>query len=159
MRRLAVAFWLVLPLYIHADYAEPMPAPELAAFLGPVPSGAITWTKYLGSKGVYNFSVYYGTANEPLSGELGFFLGGWRPMLEPARGSKIVKGKLGIFPVRWHRKTQDDGVTQSALIRLDKHWRVKIWIRAHRRQDMDKLLSIIARLPTFTKKPNTVPQQ
>jgi hypothetical protein len=150
MRGLLVALVLVLPFTADAqDYAKPMPAKELAEFLGPVSREAISWTKLVGP----DFDVYHGQANPPLSGVVSFYLGG-HPSFKLETGSTIVEGMLGIFPVRWHRVVTEDGsVKQRALIRLDDYWQVDIWVHAKRQKDLDKLLTVISRLPTFTQKP------
>ena len=150
MRSLVAAFLLVLPLYMRAEEPKPMPAKELAAFLGPVPANALTWTKYLGP----DFEVFYGHANPPVSGDVGFYLGGFPKTRKPEPDSKTIEGKLGIFPVTWHRTAAKDGsISQNALIRLDDSSHVDIWLQAKSQQDVDQILTIISRLPTFTKKP------
>jgi hypothetical protein len=132
-----------------------MPARELAAFLGPVPHGAISWTKQRGP----DFDVYYGHANPPLSGGVGFYLGGW-PDFHPDAGSTLVPGRLGIYPVQWHRKVAADGsITQKALIRMDDYWRADVWASAKRQEDLDHVLAIVAKLPTFTMKPQPLGPQ
>jgi hypothetical protein len=133
----------------------PMPKKELSQFLGSVSPKAIEWTKTAGP----DFDVYRGLARPPLSGEVGFYLGGW-PDFKPDAGSTLVRGRLGIFPVQWHRKVATDGsVSQKALIRLDDYWQIDIWVSAKRQADLDRLLAIVAQLPTFTKKPKPVGTQ
>lgn len=149
MRGLLVALVLVLPFIARAQDAKPMPAKELAEFLGPVSPEAISWTKYVGP----DFDVYQGQANPPLAGVVNFYLGG-HPSFKPELGSTTVAGTLGIFPVQWHRVITEDGsLKQRALIRLDDYWQVDIWVRAKRQKDLDELLTAISRLPTFTQKP------
>ena len=132
--------------------ARPIPQKELGEFLGPVSSKALAWKKYVG----VDFNVYYGRAQPPLSGDVSFYLGGW-PNFKPLPKSTLVKGKLGIFPVQWHRVTAKDGsVTQNALIPLDDYWKVDISIHAKSQKAVDQLLGTISQLPTFTKKPNPV---
>ena len=132
-----------------------MSAKELAEFLGAASAKALTWKKYLGP----DFDVYYGHANPPLSGAVSFYLGGW-PDFKPEPNSIPVEGKLGIFPAQWHQATSKDGsVTQNALIPLDHYWKVEISVRAKTKADMDKLLSIISKLPTSTKTPKPVTTQ
>lgn len=132
-----------------------MPAKELSEFLGPASGGAISWTKYLGP----DFDVYYGHANPPLSGDIGFYLGGW-PSFKAEPDSTMIEGKLGIFPLRWHRAVAKDGsIRQNALVRLDDYWQVDIWVSAKRQADLDRVLQTVARLPTFTKKPKPVGTQ
>jgi hypothetical protein len=149
MRILLGALALVFPVAVLAQEGKPMRAKELAEFLGPVSPKAISWKKLSGP----DFDVYYGHAKLPLSGDVSFYLGG-APDFTPSSGSTIVKGKLGIFPVAWHRIVAKNGsVTQSALIPLDDYWKVNISVQAKRQQDVDGLLAVIAQLPTFTKKP------
>jgi hypothetical protein len=163
MRALVAAFVLAVPLPAYPrdafsevlPEAKPMPAKELAEFLGPVPVKALTWKKYLGP----DFDVYYGHANPPLSGDVSFYLGGW-PDFRPEPGSTLVAGKLGTYPVQWHRATVKDGsVTQNALIPLDDYWKVDISVHAKSQKDIDQLLAIVSQLPTFTKKPKPVGTQ
>jgi len=134
------------------DEAKPMADQKLAEFLGSVPPPAITWRKYIGP----DFDVYYGHANPPLSGDISFYLGccsGFTP--EPQ--SSIVEGKLGRFPVRWHRRiTDDDSVTQNALVEIDHH-EVDIAISARRQQEVDQLVAVVGRLAIFNKVPKTSP--
>jgi hypothetical protein len=134
---------------------KPMPAKELSEFLGPAPPKAITWTKVRGP----DFDVYHGHPNSPLEGDIGFYLGGW-PSFEADPASKVVEGKLGIFPVQWHRITASDGsVRQEAVIPLDDYWKVDIWVSAKQQSDVDRILEVVAQLPTFTKKPKPINTQ
>ena len=138
-------------------YAQPAPIPEkeLSQFLGSVSPKTIEWTKTAGP----DFDVYYGRARPPLTGEVGFYLGG-HPDFQPDAGSAKVRGQLGIYPVDWHRRIAADGsVSQKALIRLDDYWQVDIWASAKLQADLDRLLAIVAQLPTFTKKPHPVGTQ
>jgi hypothetical protein len=131
---------------------EPLSAKELPEFLGPVSADAISWTKYLGP----DFIVYYGHARPPISADVAFYLGG-ATRLEPVPNSETVESTLGIYPVQWRRVVAKDGsVEQTALIRLDDWWKVNIGVKAKSQRDMDQLVAIIARLPTFTTKPKPV---
>lgn len=132
---------------------KPFPAEELSEFLGPVSPDLIHWSRV----GGIDFVVYHGVAQSPRSGRLGFYLGGW-PDFKPAPGSTIVKGRLGIFPLKWYRKVGADGtITQTALIKLDYYWKAHVWITAARQSDVDQLVAILSQLPTFTKKPKPIP--
>ena len=155
MRSFAVAFLLLLPFALHAQQAKPIRAKELKEFLGPVSPTAISWTKYSGP----DFDVYNGHANPPLSGDVSFYLGGW-PSFNPEPEGTIVKGKLGIFPVQWHKSVASGGsVRQHALIRLDDYWKVDISVRAKGEKDLHDLLAVVSQLPTFTQKPKPVRSQ
>lgn len=126
---------------------------ELSEFLGAASLKAITWTKFRGP----DFDVYYGHANSPLVGDVGFYLGGW-PDFTPQKDWEVVPSKLGIFPLEWHRCVESDGkVKQEALIRMDDYWKAHIWVSAPHQADVDGLLEVIAKLPTFTKKPKPEP--
>jgi hypothetical protein len=163
MRALIVALILAAPFHVYAHdafadappEAKSMPAKELAEFLGAVSPKAFTWKKYLGP----DFDVYYGRANPPLSGEVSFYLGGW-PDFRPEPHSTVVDGKLGTFRAQWHRVSDKNGaVIQNALIPLDDYWKVDISVRAKSQADVDKLVVVIAQLPTFTKKPKPAASQ
>ena len=131
----------------------PLAGEELSKFLGPVSPRLISWTVTGGP----DFTVFRGRANPPLTGTVGFYLGGW-PSFRPEPGSKTVKGRLGIFPLKWYRKVGDDGtVTQRALVRLDYYWKADVWVAAARQSDVDQLVAILSQLPTFTKKPKPIP--
>jgi hypothetical protein len=163
MRALVAALILAAPFRVFAHdafatappEAKPLSANELAEFLGSVAPNALTWKKYLGP----DFDVYYGHASPPLSGEVSFYVGGW-PDFRPEPESTVVGGKLGIYPVQWHRATAKDGsITQNALIQLDEYWKIDISVHAKSQRDLDQLLAIISQLPTFTKKPRPVGTQ
>ena len=62
--------------------------------------------------------------------------------------------------MKWDRAVEVDGsVRQSALIHLDRHWQVDIWIRTKQMADLNRLLAIVGQLPTFTKQPKPLPFQ
>jgi hypothetical protein len=131
----------------------PFTPEELSEFLGPVSPDLVQWSRV----GGVDFVVYHGVAQPPLSGRVGFYLGGW-PSFEPEPGSTIVKGRLGIFPLKWYRKVTGDGtITQSALVKLDYYWKAHVWITAARQSDVDRLAAMLSQLPTFTKKPEPIP--
>lgn len=149
MRALLFMLFLVSGNALAQQPGKPMSSKELSKFLGSVPTKAITWTKVRGP----DFDVYYGHPNPPLTGDVGFYLGGW-PSFTPGPESKIVSGKLGIFPVQWHRAvSSDSSIKQEAVIPLDDYWKVDIWVSAKHQADLDRLLEIISQLPTFSKKP------
>ena len=154
MHYLVAALLLALPFCATAqDDAKPMPASELREFLGPVSEKAFAWTKYE----VEDIDVFYGHANRPLDGEVGFYLGFAPQQLEPIPDSVAIESKLGIFPVTWHRTTAKDGSTrQRALLHLDDTWWVDIWVSAKREQDMDAIVKLVSDLPTFTQKPKPI---
>ena len=163
MRTLVAALLLAVPLPAYSrepflegpPEAKPMPDKELAEFLGPVPVNALTWKKLWGP----DFCVYYGHANPPLSGDLTFYLGGATAPVEPEPESTRVGGKLGIYRVQWDRTAKQNSVTQHALILLDEYWKVAIAVHGKSQNDLDRLLTIVSQLPTFTKKPRPVPWQ
>ena len=155
MRALLLTLLLLPGIALAEQPGEPMPTQELSEFLGPASLKAITWTKFRGP----DFDVYYGHANPPLAGDVGFYVGGW-PWFKAEASNKIVEGKLGIFPVRWHRAIASDGsVKQEALIMQDDYWKVHIWVSAKQQADIDRLLKVVSKLPTFTKKSKPVGQQ
>jgi hypothetical protein len=123
---------------------EPIPQNELPRFLGPVPADQVTWRVVEGP----DFTVYYGKANPPLAGSLGFYVGGWPQKMEP--GQSTFRSRLGRFPVEWHRWVSDDGsISQQAIIRIDNWFKADVWAEAPNQTEMDKLLAVLGRLPTF----------
>jgi hypothetical protein len=149
MRSSSIVLLFVLLLSTHAEGAKPMPPKELAEFLGPVSPKTIAWTKTVGS----DFDAYSGRAMPPLSGAVNIHIGGW-PHFKPNAASTTVTGRLGMFPVTWHRKVAPDGsINQEAALRLYDLWKVDIWIEAKRQSDIDGIIAIVSRLPTFTQKP------
>jgi hypothetical protein len=132
-----------------------MPSKELAEFLGSVSPKVIEWTKTVGA----DFDAYYGRAMPPLSGTVNFHIGGW-PHFKPNAASTTATGRLGIFPVTWHRKVAPDGsINQEAVLRLYGLWKVDIWLEAKRQSDIDGMIAIVSRLPTFTQKPKPISSQ
>jgi hypothetical protein len=155
MRNSSIVLLLALLLSTHAEGAKPMPPKELAEFLGPVSPKAIAWTKTVGA----DFDAYYGRAMPPMSGTVNIYIGGW-PHFKPNAASKTLTGRLGIFPVTWHRKVAPDGtISQEAVLRLYGLWKVDIWLEAKRQSDIDGIIAIVSRLPTFTKKPMPISSQ
>ena len=134
---------------------KPIPAKELAAFLGSVPLAAITWTSAHGIDSL----CYYGRANPPFAGDLrialdphGHFEGGPK--------SAIVEGKLGNFAVQWHRKIFADGTIQlRAVLILDDrdHGKAHLLLEAKRQQDIDQLIKVLNPLPLFEHSPQGKP--
>ena len=152
MRNSSLIPILVLLLSARAEGAKPMPPKELAEFLGPVSPKAIEWTKTVGS----DFDAYYGRAMPPLSGTVNLYIGGW-PHFKAKTASKTVTGRLGMFPVTWHRKVAPDGtISQEAVLKLYDVWKVDIWLEAKRQSDIDRMIAIVSKLPTFTQKPKAV---
>jgi hypothetical protein len=155
MRNSSIVLLLALVLSTRAEGAKPMPPKELAEFLGPVSPKVVAWTKNVGS----DFDAYYGRAMPPLSGTVGLHIGGW-PHFKPNAASTTVTGRLGMFPVTWHRKVAPNGsISQEAVLKLYDLWKVDIWLEAKRQSDIDGIIAIVSRLPTFTKKPTPISPQ
>jgi hypothetical protein len=128
---------------------------ELTEFLGPVSAKRIEWTKTIGS----DFDAYTGRAMLPLSGMVNIHIGGWPHFKRDAK-STTVSGRVGMFPVTWHRKVAPDGtISQEAVLKLYDLWKVDIWLEAKRQSDIDGMIAIVAKLPTFTQKPKPVSSQ
>lgn len=126
---------------------EPIPEEELPAFLGRVPPGQFAWRIVNGP----DFVVYHGKPNPPLVGSTGFYLGGWPQDLEP--GQSTVTSRLGRFPAKWHRSVGPDGsIHQEAIIALGGVLDMKahIWASAPNEDQLQKLLSVLGQLPTFS---------
>ena len=103
-----------------------------------------------------DFDAYSGRAMPPLSGTVNIHIGGW-PHFKPNAASTTVAGRLGMFPVTWHRKVAPDGtISQEAALRLYDLWKVDIWLEAKRQSDIDGMIAIVSKLPTFTQKPKPV---
>jgi len=130
------------------ENATPLSPKELTEFLGPLSPDAFRWTKWSGP----DFDVYNGQANSPASGSVRFYLGN-HPEFGPEAGSAVVKGRLGIFRLQWHRVIAKDGsIRQGALIRLDDRLQVDILVTAKTPSDLDSLVAAVAQLPTFSSK-------
>ena len=133
----------------NVEGARPMSQKELREFLGPVSPKKIEWTKTTGS----DFDAYSGRAQPPLAGTVNIYIGGWPHFKRDAR-STTVAGRVGQFPVTWHRKVAPDGtIHQEAVLKLYDFWKVDIWLEAKRQSDIDGMIALISRLPTFTQKP------
>jgi hypothetical protein len=155
MRNLSVGFLLSLLLSTYAEAGKPMSSKELGEFLGPVSPKAIEWSKTVGA----DFDAYSGRALPPLSGTVNLYIGGW-PHFKSNAASKAVAGRLGMFPMTWHRKVAPDGtISQEAAIRLYDAWKVDIWLEAKRQSDIDGMIAILSKMPTFTVKPKPVSGQ
>lgn len=125
----------------------PIPEDELPAFLGRVPSGQFAWRVVNGP----DFVVYYGKPNPPLVGSTGFYLGGWPQHLEP--GQSTVRSRLGRFAAKWRRSVSPDGsIHQEAIIVLGGVLDMKahVWAEAPNEDQLQKLLSVLGQLPTFS---------
>ena len=152
MRSFSIVLVLALLLPAHAKGGKSMPPKELAEFLGPVSPRAIEWTKSTGA----DFDAYAGRAMPPLSGTVNLYIGGW-PHFKANAPSTTVSGRVGLFPVMWHRKVAPDGtITQETVFRLYGVWKVDIWLEAKRQSDIDGMIAILTRMPTFTEKPKPV---
>jgi hypothetical protein len=152
MRRSFFVLFLALVLSARAEGGKPLPPKELAEFLGPVSPKAIAWTKSTGA----DFDAYVGRAMAPLSGTVNLYIGGW-PHFKTNAASAAVTGRLGLFPVTWHRKVAPDGtISQEAVFQLYGLWKVDVWLEAKRQSDIDGMIAILTRMPTFTEKPKPV---
>jgi hypothetical protein len=153
------ALLIVLPLALASvcaaqqPKAQPLKGKELAEFLGPVSPKAFHWSKYT----MIDFELYNGEPQPPLSGHVGFYIGGWPDFKVPA-GSKQVKGRLGRYSVTWYRAADTHGlISQDALIPLDNYWKVDLRLSAKRQEELDQIIATISRLPLFANKPKPIP--
>jgi len=155
MRSSLIGVVLALLLSADATNAKPMSQKELAEFLGSVAPKKIEWTKSMGA----DFDAYAGRAMPPLSGTVNIYIGGWPHFKRDAK-STAVAGRLGMFPLTWHRKVAPDGtISQEAALKLYDAWKVDIWLEAKRQSDIDGMIALISKLPTFTEKPKPVSPQ
>ena len=155
MRSLSFAQILALLLAASTAGARSMSQRELAEFLGPVSPKKIQWTKTVGA----DFDAYSGRALSPLSGTVDIHIGGW-PHFKSNTASTSVTGRLGMFPVTWHKRVAPDGtISQEAALKLYDLWKVDIWLEAKRQSDIDGMIAIVSRLPTFTQKPKPISSQ
>jgi hypothetical protein len=155
MRSALMVILLALLWATPAEGAKPMPPKELAEFLGPVSPKKIAWTKTVGS----DFDAYSGRAVPPLAGTVNIHIGGW-PHFKRDGKSTAAAGRLGLFPVTWHRKMAPDGtISQEAVLTLHGFWKVNVWLEAKRQSDIDGMIATISKLPTFTQKPKPVSSQ
>lgn len=149
MRNSSLALLLAFLFCTHAEGAKPIQPKELAEFLGPVSPKKIEWTKSMGT----DFDAYSGRALPPLSGTVNIYIGGW-PHFKRDANTKSVAGNLGMFPVTWHRTVAPDGtIRQEAALKLYDAWKVDVWLEAKRQSDIDGMIAIVSKLPTFTQKP------
>ncbi|HSV63935.1 MAG TPA: hypothetical protein VLH83_11380 [Chthoniobacterales bacterium] len=96
-----------------------------------------------------DFEVYHGKANAPLSGSVGFYLGGFPQKLPP--GQSTVKSRLGRFSMKWQRTVESDSsITQEGIIEVDGLWlKADVWANAPNENQLNDLLSVLGRLPIF----------
>jgi hypothetical protein len=128
---------------------------ELREFLGPVSPNKISWTKTVGP----DFDSYSGRALPPWSGTVNIYIGGW-PHFKANAGNAKITGQLGMFPVTWHRNVAPNGtITQEAALKLYDAWKVDVWLEAKRQSDIDGMIAVISKLPTFSEKPKPVSPQ
>ena len=144
LRGLTLTLTLVSSATSQED--QPIPDNELREFLGPVSPDRIEW-RVLNS---VDFDVYYGKANPPLSGSVGFYLGLHPQELKPRQTTS--KSRLGRFPVTWSRTVNADGsIEQQTIIRLDSVLGLKahVWADAPNETQLDNLLLHVGQLPVF----------
>jgi hypothetical protein len=124
---------------------KPIPEKELPRFLGPVSPDQFTWRVVNGP----DFQVYYGKANPPLAGSVGFYFGGFPEDLKP--GQTTLKSRLGNFQVKWERSVDANGsISQEGIFLVDGLWlTAHVWASAPNQNQLDDLLSVVGRLPTF----------
>lgn len=148
-RGLVALVFLAVLAFANAE-SQPLSEEELTEFLGPGKVSLMTWRVAT----ALDFVVYYGDAKPPLSGGVGIYLGGWpSPEFDPS--STIVRGQLGIFPVKWRRAVlPKGGIRQEAVISVDDdgYWKAHVWLEAKQQGDLDKLLGELSQLPTFSAK-------
>jgi hypothetical protein len=155
MRPSPIVLLLAVFSLANAEGAKPMSQKELREFLGPVSPRKMEWTKTVGS----DFDAYSGRAQPPLAGTVNIHIGGWPHFKRDAR-STTVAGRLGMFPVTWHRKVAPDGtISQEAVLKLHGFWKVDVWLEAKRQSDIDGMIAIVSKLPTFTQKPKPASSQ
>jgi hypothetical protein len=155
MRSSSIVLFLVLLMSANAKGARPMSQRELAEFLGPVSPKKVEWTKTVGA----DFDAYSGRALPPLSGTVNIHIGGW-PHFKRNAASTTITGRLGMFPVTWHKRVAPDGtISQEAALKLYDLWKVDIWLEAKRQSDIDGMIAIVSKLPTFTQKPKPISSQ
>jgi hypothetical protein len=146
--RKLVAFLLFAASALQAQQEQALKGKELREFLGPVPPKAFRWTRYV----LIDFELYNGEARPPLSGKVGFYLGG-HPDFKPPSGSTKVRGRVGRYGVDWYCSVGKDGlIRRDALVRLDDYWRVDLSLSAKRQEDVERLITTIAQLPLFSQR-------
>ena len=155
MRNSFIVLLFSLLFSLHVEAGKPMPPKELAQFLGPVSPKKIEWTKTMGA----DFDAYSGRALPPFSGTVNIYIGGWPHFKQDAR-STTVSGRLGMFPATWHRKVAPDGtISQEAALKLYDAWKVDVWLEAKRQSDIDGMIALVSKLPTFAQKPTSAPSR
>jgi hypothetical protein len=155
MRNSFIVLLLAFLFSINAEAGKPMSSKELAEFLGSVSPKKIEWTKSVGA----DFDAYTGRAMPPLSGTVNIYIGGW-PHFKRDANTKSVAGSLGMFPVTWHRKVASDGtISQEAALKLYDAWKVDVWLESKRQSDIDGMIAIVSKLPTFAEKPKPAPSR
>ena len=121
---LALTFALIGVSHASGEGGKRIPEDELPRFLGHVPPDQLTWHVVNGP----DFIVYYGKANPPLAGSVGFYLGGFPQDLE--RSQTTFRSRLGRFSVKWHRRVAADGsIHQETVMVLDRvmGMRAHVW--------------------------------
>ena len=132
---------------MRAQEAEPIPESELPAFLGGAPHHDIRWTVVNN----IDFAVYYGKANPPLNGSLGFYVGAFPQDMTPRQ--TVVQSRVGRYRAKWQRTINTDGsIHQEAIVVLGGPLNMKshIWVRAPNAQDLEKLLAVVDQLSMFS---------
>lgn len=150
-----IAVLIVLFACVRAEGGKPLSPKELTEFLGSVSPKKIEWAKTVGS----DFDAYSGRALPPLAGTVNIYIGGWPHFKRDARSTSVA-GRLGMFPATWHRKVAPDGtISQEAALKLYGAWKVDVWLEAKRQSDIDGMIAIVSKLPTFTQKPKPASSQ
>lgn len=142
-----IAIALIGIPHVSGQESEPIPEDELPRFLGDVPPDQITW-RVMHS---IDFAVYTGTANPPLNGSVNFYVGGFPQDVEP--GETAVQSRLGRYRAKWQRTVAVDGsIRQETIIALGGALNAKahVWAEAPNPHELEKLLSVVARLPIFS---------
>ena len=152
LQLLALSIFLTITPTTRAQDVQPLSGHELAEFLGPVSPNVVRWTK----QSLIDFELYNGEAVPPLSGRIAFYRGA-HPNPEHPADSTIVRARLGIYPTKWYRWTEDGWTRQQALIRMRWYQQIDIRISAPRQTDFDQLISIASQLPLFNKTPERFP--
>lgn len=118
-------------------------AQEKSDILGSQASPFLRWRKTVGP----DFMVYRGEAKAPLSGQVGFYVG-TAPNFQPEPGSTVHRGRLGAYPVQWHRKIDADGsIHQSAVITLRKDsCFIHAWVYSDSESNLNALVTELSKL-------------
>jgi hypothetical protein len=142
----ALAFCFVGISAGKCEEGVPIPENELPRFLGPVRPDQIAWRVVGGP----DFEVYYGKANPPLTGTVGFYLGGAPQDLRSS--PTVIRSRLGRFSPKWNRTIGTDGaIDQEARIVIDSAMGLQahVWVSAPGENQLKDLLSVVGQLPTF----------